>query len=133
MTGSSQVDTPTSVFWECIADNGTPSNISVGAAVENMKRLCEQDGLSDAPHILTVTVKATNGATFWLDYIKYLPTESTPSLENNTATFIDSTDPGFNFIGWTQISPGFVTSATGTKLSFNFTGSLHFIRYLFSL
>ncbi|KJA24317.1 hypothetical protein HYPSUDRAFT_39089 [Hypholoma sublateritium FD-334 SS-4] len=120
ITGSSEPDTQTSVSWECVVDNGAPSNISVSGSVNNL-RLCEQDGLSDASHVLTVNVQATNGATFWLDYVKYLPTASTPGLEN-AAISIDSTDPDLNFIGWTQFSPGFETSATGSKLSFNFIG-----------
>lgn len=105
-------------------DNGLPSNISVSGA-ENNLRLCERDGLSDAPHVLTVNVKPTNGAKFWLDYVKYLPTAST-GLEN-AAISIDSTDPDLNFQGWTQFSPGFETSASGSKLSFNFIGD----EYLF--
>ncbi|KJA13680.1 hypothetical protein HYPSUDRAFT_49679 [Hypholoma sublateritium FD-334 SS-4] len=120
ITGSSEPDTQTFVSWECVVDNGPPSNISVSGA-ENNLRLCEQDGLSDAPHVLTVNVQATNGAAFWLDYVKYLPTASTLGLAN-VAISIDSTDAGFNFQDWTQISAGFVTAATGTKLSFNFIG-----------
>ena len=129
ITGSSGPDTPTSVSWECVVDNGSPSNISVSGA-ENNLRLCEQDGLSDAPHVLTVNVQATNGATFWLDYVKYLPSASTPGLEN-AAISIDSTDPDLNFQGWTQFSPGFETSATGSKLSFNFIGNNFFTQWYY--
>ena len=130
---SSGLDTPTSVSWECVVDGGLPSNISVSGA-ENNLRLCEQDGLSDAPHVLTVSVQATNGGIFWLDYVKYLPTASTPGLEN-AAISMDSTDPDLNFQGWTQFSPGFQveTSATGSKLSFNFIGNKNFMHgFIFS-
>ncbi len=134
ITGSSGLDTPTSVSWECVVDNGPPSNISVSGANNNL-RLCEQDGLSDAPHVLTVSVQATNGGIFWLDYVKYLPTASTPGLEN-AAISLDSSDPDLNFKNWTQFSPGFQveTSTAGSKLSFNFIGNKIFMQglYLFN-
>ena len=118
ITGSTGPDTQMSVSYECMVDYGLPSNTSVNGAVGNNLRLCEQDGLSDAPHVLTVNVQATDGTTFWIDYVKYLPTASTPGLEN-AAISIDSTDAGLNFVGWTS---NFSASATGATLSFNFIG-----------
>ncbi|KAF8197580.1 hypothetical protein BJ912DRAFT_1055971 [Pholiota molesta] len=88
---------------------------------ENNLDLCEIDTLTDGPHTLTVATTVTNNQTFWLDYIKYLPSASV-SLAT-AAIAIDSTDPGLQFdAGWTSFSPGFETGKTGSKLSFTFTG-----------
>ncbi len=111
--------------WECVVDSGQPTNVPVNGIVENGLLLCEQDGLSDSPHVLTVNVQATNGSIFWLDYVKYLPTASTTGWES-AAIWFDATDPQLDFQGWTEslslIGLLTSTSTTGSKLSFNFIG-----------
>ncbi len=130
--GSNALNNQTALSWECFVDNGSITPLRLYWSFENNVAFCDQSGLSDAPHLVTVNVQAANG-TFWLDYIRYLPTANTPGLEN-AAISIDSTNPDLNFQSWTpsEIFPqGFETSATGNKLSFNFIGKKDFMQWYY--
>ncbi|KAF9479285.1 hypothetical protein BDN70DRAFT_878961 [Pholiota conissans] len=121
ITGSLQFSNPTgATTWQCFVDNQSfPSNAYT--VPENNLNLCEQDTLTDGPHTLMVNVAVTNGQTFWLDYIKFLPSANA-SLDT-AAIAVDSTDPALLFdSGWSQFAPGFQTGKAGSKLSFSFTG-----------
>lgn len=122
ITGSLQFANPTGqVSWHCFLDNVAFPGIAY-TTPENNLDLCERDGLTDGPHTLTVEATVTNNQTFWLDYIKYVPSASVPL--DTAAIAIDATDPGLQFdAGWTSFSPGFETGKTGSKLAFSFTGA----------
>jgi hypothetical protein len=121
ITGSVQFANPNGqISWHCFVDNVAVPAMAY-TTPENNLDLCEIDTLKDGPHTLTVATTVTNNQTFWLDYVKYLPSASV-SL-TTAAIAIDSTDPGLQFdAGWTSFSPGFETGKTGSKLSFSFTG-----------
>ncbi|KAF8956126.1 hypothetical protein BDZ97DRAFT_205531 [Flammula alnicola] len=120
ITGTNQFVNPTGVSWQCSVDNQIFPSVPNSVPVNNLL-LCEKDGLADGPHVITVNATVSNQETFWFDYVKYLPSPSVSLAQ--AAISIDSTDSGLQFDpGWKQFSPGFETTQTSSKLSFNFTG-----------
>jgi hypothetical protein len=107
--------------WECFVDN-----ISIGATkprihAENNQLLCEQKGLVDTLHELTVNVHTT-GQTFWFDRIQYTPS---PRLSSDNAVFlVDNNDIRMVFdSNWFAIrSPNDTTQTPGSTAKFLFNG-----------
>ncbi|KAF4614928.1 hypothetical protein D9613_002589 [Agrocybe pediades] len=112
----------TNPSWQCVVDGELLGSILYQTG-NNRLRLCEKDGLDDGPHTITVKVDVSEGHTFWLDYIQYLPFPDTPL--DAAALSIDTTDPGV-ILGlqgsWTQKFPGYFTQRSDASFRFQFNG-----------
>ncbi|GJJ15944.1 hypothetical protein Clacol_010223 [Clathrus columnatus] len=83
---------------ECIID-GISLGFKLGAFVTNNWALCAED-IPDGSHELTVKIISDGAATFYLEYLTYLPSFDV-SWENSLIA-INSIDPAIDYIsGWT--------------------------------
>ncbi|KAH9484548.1 hypothetical protein JR316_0004030 [Psilocybe cubensis] len=110
--------------WQCFVDNINIGNTSTFMGMDNHWQLCSQDGLLDAPHILTVNITVTNQQTFWFDNIQYVPSSSVPL--DNEAIVLDHRDPELNYgSGWTPYADGTaatLTQSPTTTFTYSFIG-----------
>ncbi|KAF8954756.1 hypothetical protein BDZ97DRAFT_1862956 [Flammula alnicola] len=105
---------------DCFID-GVKIESAVLSAAENRVTQCQQYGLSDGPHVITLTVTAPNPSFYWFDFLFYIPSASV-SLDN-AAIFINTGDPAMQFgTGWAQYAPGYITRQQSSVYSMDFNG-----------
>lgn len=130
MVGSNNIRNDSNVIdpqWECFLDG-----VSVGANPYfryplNNWFMCEQSTpFKDGPHVLTLNITIAKGTAFWFDYILYAPSPKVPLYDKKV--FIEPMDPEIDAAmrgtgGWQRFgNHANITSVSGTKLKFNFTG-----------
>ncbi|KAF9561140.1 hypothetical protein CPC08DRAFT_635839, partial [Agrocybe pediades] len=108
--------------WECFIDN-----VSIGATApfsspENNWLFCENDQLSDGPHVLTVNATVAKKQTFWFDQIQYTP--SAGVLLEDKAVFVDNLDSALKFShGWAALGGSAnLTLVPNSTVTFEFVG-----------
>ena len=116
----------TNPSWQCIVDGvSLPSTTLSPSTPENRLLFCEEDGLSNGLHVITMNVTVSNQKTFWFDYIQYLPSPSM-SLDQPASFFIEAGDSQFQYgTGWSPKFPGNMTGQFGSTFSFEFNGDFH--------
>ncbi|KAH9484521.1 hypothetical protein JR316_0004003 [Psilocybe cubensis] len=88
--------------WECFIDNISIGKTAPFQFAENNWLFCDQDGLLDGPHILTVNATVKKQQPFWFDNIQYIPSSSL-SLDN-AAVMVDSLDSELQYgSGWNAL------------------------------
>jgi hypothetical protein len=121
--GKAEGDDSGVISWTCAVD-GKPITVSVDLNVISV--LCSARGLADAKHVLTVNVTIRPGEPiFGLDSIQYVPSESSPALENGVMLIDDSdTDIKYDF-NWKESAVESVHNTTlpGSSVTFDFTGN----------
>ncbi|KAF8965617.1 hypothetical protein BDZ97DRAFT_1658706 [Flammula alnicola] len=105
---------------ECYID-GTKIASSVLSAAENGVMHCQQDGLTDGPHVITLNVTVANPTFYWFDDLMYVPSASVPL--DNAAVFIKIGDPAMQFgVGWAPFSVGYATRQQNSIYGLDFFG-----------
>ncbi|KAF4615486.1 hypothetical protein D9613_002592 [Agrocybe pediades] len=112
----------TNPSWQCFVDGElVPSKLYRNG--NNNLDICDQDGLNDSSHTITVVVDVSDDHTFWLDYIVYVPFPDTPI--NTSALSISVTDPEIQlglWGNWTRRYPGYYTQSSDSSFQFQFDG-----------
>lgn len=107
--------------WECFIDGTSIGSVNPTTVSLNNWMFCDQEGLQDGPHSITVNVSVSPGQTFWFDQLQYVPS-ATVSMENKEI-YIGQGDSqmlaGFDS-SWTSIFSNSSTMSQTTNGTFTF-------------
>ncbi|KAF9557159.1 hypothetical protein CPC08DRAFT_820057 [Agrocybe pediades] len=113
----------TNPSWQCIVDGQALQSVTYTFS-NNRLRICEQDGLNDNPHTVTVKVDVADNHTFWLDTIEFVPFPDTPvaTAKINYGTTVPAVLLGLQQGNWTSRVPGYYTQQSGPSFTYGFYG-----------